>query len=76
MDERDTAIPGLPHQLLSSVLSMPGFTLFYYDQRVRKEGYDIERMMQAAGMSQSTAVLEAPAPVEEVALSDTGSGHE
>ncbi len=33
-----------------------GFTLFYYDQRVRKEGYDIERMMRAAG-------LEAPGPV-------------
>ena len=28
-----------------------GFTLFYYDQRVRKEGFDIERMMQAAGMT-------------------------
>ena len=28
-----------------------GFTLFYYDQRVRKEGYDIERMMQTAGMT-------------------------
>jgi uncharacterized membrane protein len=27
-----------------------GLTLFYYDQRVRKEGYDIEWMMQAAGM--------------------------
>ena len=53
-----------------------GFTLFYYDQRVRKEGYDIERMMQAAGMSQPTAGLEAPALVEEIALSDTGSGHE
>ena len=26
-----------------------GFTLFYYDQRVRKEGYDIERMMQSGG---------------------------
>ena len=26
-----------------------GFTLFYYDQRVRKEGYDIERMMQSRG---------------------------
>ena len=26
-----------------------GTTLFYYDQRVRKEGYDIEWMMQAAG---------------------------
>lgn len=28
-----------------------GLTLFYYDQRVRKEGFDIEWMMQAAGMS-------------------------
>lgn len=28
-----------------------GLTLFYYDQRIRKEGYDIEWMMQAAGMS-------------------------
>jgi hypothetical protein len=28
-----------------------GFTLFYYDQRVRKEGFDIEWMMQAAGLS-------------------------
>jgi uncharacterized membrane protein len=27
-----------------------GLALFYYDQRVRKEGYDIEWMMQQAGM--------------------------
>ena len=27
-----------------------GFTLFYYDQRIRKEGFDIEWMMHAAGM--------------------------
>lgn len=27
-----------------------GFTLFYYDQRIRKEGFDIEWMMQAAGL--------------------------
>jgi hypothetical protein len=26
-------------------------TLFYYDQRIRLEGYDIERMMDAAGMN-------------------------
>ncbi len=32
-----------------------GLTLFYYDQRVRKEGFDIEWMMEAAGMN-------APAP--------------
>ena len=26
-------------------------TLIYYDQRIRKEGYDIERMMDAAGLN-------------------------
>jgi hypothetical protein len=35
-----------------------GLTLFYYDQRIRKEGYDIEWMMQAAGLSRQ---LETPA---------------
>jgi hypothetical protein len=35
-----------------------GLTLFYYDQRVRKEGFDIEWMMQAAGLT-------VPAPVPE-----------
>ncbi|HTX74787.1 MAG TPA: hypothetical protein VMD29_01190 [Terracidiphilus sp.] len=30
-----------------------GVTLFYFDQRVRKEGFDIEWMMQAAGMAQT-----------------------
>jgi uncharacterized membrane protein len=34
-----------------------GLTLFYYDQRVRKEGFDIEWMMQAAGLT-------VPAPPE------------
>jgi len=32
-----------------------GLTLFYYDQRVRKEGYDIEWMMQAAGLTPPAA---------------------
>jgi hypothetical protein len=27
------------------------FTLFYYDQRIRREGYDIERMMESAGLN-------------------------
>jgi hypothetical protein len=51
-----------------------GFTLFYYDQRVRKEGYDIEHMMQTAGMVQpppATFLPVEPAPVVE-----PGSGHE
>ena len=28
-------------------------TPFYYDQRMRKEGFDIEWMMQSAGMMES-----------------------
>jgi len=31
-----------------------GITLFYYDQRIRKEGFDIEWMMQAAGLTAPT----------------------
>lgn len=31
-----------------------GITLFYYDQRVRKEGFDIEWMMRAAGLTAPT----------------------
>jgi uncharacterized membrane protein len=47
-----------------------GVTLFYFDQRVRKEGYDIEWMMQAAGLTVESAPAPnpepdpAPAPVE------------
>ena len=47
-----------------------GFTLFYYDQRVRKEGYDIEWMMRAAGLSGPASLPGAnsslvPAPTED-----------
>ena len=37
-------------------------TLFYYDQRVRKEGYDIEWMMQAAGLTAPAQPAELPQP--------------
>jgi len=42
-------------------------TLFYYDQRMRREGYDIERMMEAAGMtaSQTLPAQEAAPAVED-----------
>jgi hypothetical protein len=36
-----------------------GLTLFYYDQRVRKEGFDIEWMMEAAGMTAPLLAAEA-----------------
>ena len=34
---------------LVSPIYATGFTLFYYDQRVRKEGFDIEHMLAQAG---------------------------
>lgn len=46
-----------------------GLTLFYYDQRMRKEGYDIERMMEMAGF------IAAPAAANVVPL-EPGSGPE
>jgi hypothetical protein len=54
------------HPILST-----GLTLFYFDQRVRKEGYDIEWMMQAAGL---TAPAPAPA-TPEPPLSATEAQH-
>jgi hypothetical protein len=33
-------------------------TIFYFDQRIRKEGFDIEWMMQQAGMLAPTAAPE------------------
>jgi membrane-anchored glycerophosphoryl diester phosphodiesterase (GDPDase) len=39
-----------------------GLTLFYYDQRVRKEGFDIVWMMQAAGLSPHAELSQ---PVEQ-----------
>ncbi|MGA8739853.1 MAG: glycerophosphoryl diester phosphodiesterase membrane domain-containing protein [Terracidiphilus sp.] len=53
-----------------------GFTLFYFDQRVRKEGYDIEHMMQSVGMTQPPPMIEAHAAAEAAPSLDRGSGHE
>ncbi len=54
-----------------------GLTLFYYDQRARKEGYDIEWMMQAAGLTPPEPAgvneLEAPRPEPPA---EPGNGHE
>jgi hypothetical protein len=44
-----------------------GLTLFYFDQRVRKEGYDIEWMMLAAGMTPQPAPAAEPAAPAETA---------
>ena len=42
-------------------------TLFYYDQRIRHEGYDIERMMDDAGMNAPGASLAGDGTVVSVA---------
>jgi hypothetical protein len=39
-------------QIILQPVSWIALVLFYYDQRIRKEGFDIEWMMQQAGMAQ------------------------
>jgi hypothetical protein len=39
-------------QVVLTPVAWIALVLFYYDQRVRKEGFDIERMMELAGMTQ------------------------
>ncbi|UWZ84293.1 hypothetical protein [Occallatibacter riparius] len=34
---------------------------FYYDQRIRKEGFDIEWMMHSAGMTEPIPIAPGPA---------------
>ena len=50
-----------------------GLTLFYYDQRVRKEGFDIEWMMQSAGLTPPPAQRSFE-PVLEIPV-ETATGH-
>jgi len=44
-----------------------GITLFYYDQRIRKEGFDIEWMMQAAGLTVPPPAAALPPAAEAIA---------
>lgn len=60
-----------------------GLTLFYFDQRIRKEGFDIEWMMQQAGMvaiSPSEAhhgdVTQVPTLVVEGSVANEAAGTE
>ena len=54
-----------------------GFTLFYYDQRVRKEGFDIEWMMRAAGLATVPEIALDALPENEVAApAGMGNGNE
>ena len=47
-----------------------GLTLFYYDQRVRKEGFDIEWMMEAAGMNAHVPTTEDEAAATPLELAE------
>ncbi len=51
-------------------------TLFYYDQRVRKEGYDLEKMMEDAGLTvaASDGAMENGEEPATVAQNDAESG--
>ncbi|MGA2251247.1 hypothetical protein [Terracidiphilus sp.] len=40
--------------------------LFYYDQRIRNEGYDIEWMMERAGLTADAAAANQPLPNSEI----------
>lgn len=52
-----------------------GFTLFYFDQRIRKEGFDIEHMMTAAGMTAAPTTAQVPPGLEAVGA-EPGSANE
>jgi hypothetical protein len=56
-------------QVLIEPLPLIALVLFYYDQRVRTEGYDIELMMEQAGLTIPQPILEAqaePVPVAPI----------
>jgi hypothetical protein len=46
-------------------------TLFYYDQRIRLEGYDIERMMDSAGLTAPTNPPEGSEMIAPVGAAET-----
>ena len=49
------AVLDLVLQVALAPISAIALVLFYYDQRIRKEGFDIEWMMQQAGLTQTTS---------------------
>jgi hypothetical protein len=59
------ALVSIGAQIVLQPVSWIALVLFYYDQRIRKEGFDIEWMMERAGMTQAPAL--APAGQREAA---------
>jgi hypothetical protein len=67
LDGTTTLLVNLVFTPLSAIV----LTLLYYDQRIRREGYDVERMMESAGLTASATLpiegsLITPAAEEEV----------
>jgi hypothetical protein len=46
------AVSALSSALIKPIYSI-GLTLFYYDARVRKEGFDLERMLERSSIGDS-----------------------
>lgn len=49
-------VVGLISALIFTPFGSIVLTLLYYDQRMRREGFDVERMMQAAGLDENSAL--------------------
>lgn len=45
-------------------------TLFYYDQRMRHEGFDIERMMETAGMNTAATLVGEAEPMAQAGVGE------
>ena len=63
-------------QTLITPVYITALVLFYYDQRIRTEGYDIERMMEQAGLTGAANLSigdQAIPPSEPPANSDTAN---
>jgi hypothetical protein len=59
-------------QVLVTPVYATALVLFYFDQRIRTEGYDIEWMMEQAGLTGALAAAAPPNVVESGSI-DTGS---
>jgi hypothetical protein len=57
-------IARLTLQILIQPIPVIALVLFYYDQRVRIEGYDIELMMEEAGLTSLPTMTAPPAKPE------------
>lgn len=67
------SLPGYISSVLIGPLFPIALTLIYYDQRIRLEGYDIERMMEAAGMNSTAHELIPTTVSEPVGLEESQS---